>query len=55
MPSIKNTTLKMYQKNGSLDEKVAQVKEMRKKGIKLAVIADTVGISLATVKRYLKK
>ena len=46
---------KNVSKNGSLDEKVAQVKEMRKKGIKLAVIADTVGISLATVKRYLKK
>lgn len=53
----------IYQKNksdrsskkSSLELKVAQVKEMSKRGIKQAVIADTVGISLATVKRYLKK
>ena len=42
-------------KNGSLDEKVAQVKELRSQGIKLAVIADTIGVSIATVKRYLNK
>lgn len=41
--------------NGSLSDKVAQVKELREKGVKLSVIADTVGVSLATVKRYLKK
>lgn len=53
----------IYQKNksersskkSSLELKVAQVKEMSKRGMKQAVIADTVGISLATVKRYLKK
>ncbi|MDN4849175.1 Rep family protein [Ligilactobacillus salivarius] len=42
-------------KNGSLDEKVAQVKQMRKDGVKWSVIVDTLGISLATAKRYLKK
>lgn len=53
----------IYQKNksdrsskeSSLALKVAQVKGMSKKGIKQAVIADTVGISIATVRRYLRK
>lgn len=40
--------------NSSLEEKVAQVKEMRSQGVKWAIIADTLGISLATAKRYLK-
>lgn len=46
---------KVENKSSSLDEKIAQVKNMSKRGIKQAVIADTVGISVATVKRYLKK
>ena len=53
----------IYQKNksdrsskeSSLALKIAQVKDMSKKGIKQAVIADTVGISIATVRRYLRK
>lgn len=39
----------------SLDKKILKVKELKEKGLKNTVIADTVGISLATVKRYLKK
>lgn len=43
------------EKNGSFEEKVAKVKEMRSRGVKWAIIADTLGISLATAKRYFKK
>nr|MBC9710047.1 Hin recombinase [Enterococcus sp.] len=42
-------------KNVSLDEKVSQAKEMKNQGVKLAVIADTLGISRATLYRYLNK
>nr|WP_176705573.1 Rep family protein [Lactobacillus sp.]QDB00798.1 Rep_2-type protein [Lactobacillus sp.] len=42
------------EKNGSFEEKVAKVKEMRSRGVKWAIIADTLGISLATAKRYFK-
>lgn len=39
----------------TLDKKIAKVKEMKEKGVKNSVIANTVGISVSTVKRYLKK
>lgn len=53
----------IYQKNNpknetksvSLDAKVSQAKEMAKQGVKKAVIADTLGISRATLYRYLDK
>lgn len=53
----------IYQKNNpknktktvSLGEKVSQAKEMKNQGVKLAVIADTLGISRATLYRYLNK
>lgn len=53
----------MYQKNHpnyedksvSLEERVSQAKEMVKKGVKRSEIADTLGISKATLYRYLKK
>ena len=51
----------MYQKHNpknvlksvNLEEKIEQAKEMKKKGVKVAVIADTLGVSRVTVYKYL--
>ena len=40
-------------KSVNLEEKVTQAKEMKKKGVKVAVIADTLGVSRVTVYKYL--
>lgn len=46
---------KSGQRGTQLVDKVAQAKEMANKGVKQRVIADTLGISERTVRRYLKK
>lgn len=43
------------QNSSQLVDKVSTAKEMAKKGVKNAVIADTLGVSERTVRRYLKK
>ena len=40
-------------KSVNLEEKIEQAKEMKKKGVKVAVIADTLGVSRVTVYKYL--
>lgn len=46
---------KFENKSVSFGEKVSQAKEMEKQGVKKSVIADTLGISRATLYRYLNK
>ena len=53
----------MYQKHNpknvsksvTLEEKVTQAKEMKNKGVKVTVIADTLGVSRKTIYKYLNK
>lgn len=44
-----------FEKSVTLEEKVTQVKNMKNQGVKVAVIADTLGISRKTVYQYLKR